>query len=365
MGLNRTLLTFTLGIASAFIIGALVLRLQGYQVARSFGALLEYSVLNRRALFNTLARATPLLLTGMSASIAFGSGAINLGQPGQLIWGAMIATLCGLWIDAPSIIMLPLLLIAGMAGGALWASIAVFLRRRYEMDEFITTLMLNFIADYCTFYLVAVVVFDPTLYSTATPSINVGGVLGRINHFPTEFVVAGVVCSALYIWIRYTRIGYELRLLGQNSIFTRTGGCDNNRNFSRAMVVSGALAGLAGALLIMGGQQHRFVRGIGANYGWDGVMIAIVAATGLGATTFYALFFGVLQTGSLGMEIETAVPSEFVLVFQAGVVLLVVAARESSQVLLDKIMVILRSRNAGRAREPSAKKRVIQPPPLG
>lgn len=332
-----------IGILGAGLVGMLILWAQGYQPFRSFGALLNYSVFNSRALLNTFARAAPLLLTGLSASVSFRSGAVNLGQLGQLIFSAMVVTIFGLWIDGPPIIIVPLLLCVGMISGGLWAGIAVVLRRRFGMDEFITTLMLNFIADYLALYLVVVVLIDPGLASTATPPINPGGVLPRISNIPSEFIIALIVCALVYVWTRYTTAGYEMKLLGQNSMFTRAGGCDNMRNFSHAMLVSGALAGLAGALLITGGQQHRFLPGIGANYGWDGVMIAIVASSSVGATLFYSLFFAILQNGSLGMEIETSVPSEFVLVFQAFVVLSVVAVRESFHVLLNWISVRMRS----------------------
>lgn len=116
---------------------------------------------------------------------------------------------------------------------------------------------------------------------------------------------------------------------------TRTGGCRNRENFTRAILLSGALAGLSGALLILGGLQHRFLKGMEANYGWDGVMIAI------GAAGIYALFFAVLQTGAMGMELETAVPSEFVLVFQAVTVLFVVAIRESAHILIHRTVAAL------------------------
>ena len=343
----QEILTIAFGIVSACAVGIILLRAQNYQALRSFGALLNYSVFNGTALSNTLVKSAPLLLTGISAAIAFGSGAVNLGQPGQLILGAIMVTLVGLWVDAHPIIMVPLLFCVGIAAGSLWAGVAVLLRRLFDMDEFITTLMLNFIAEYFAIYLASVVLIDNNLSSVITPPINSGGFLPQFGRFPTEILIALVVFAGIYIWVRYTRVGYELKLLGKNSVFTRVGGCDNNANFSRAMMVSGALAGLAGTLLIMGGQQHRFIRGIGANYAWDGVMIAIVAASGIGATLFYAFFFGILQTGSLGMEIETTVPSEFVLVFQAFVVLFVVAARESMHVLLDKIKVRIYSRTVG------------------
>ena len=100
--------------------------------------------------------------------------------------------------------------------------------------------------------------------------------------------------------------------------------------------MTGALAGLAGGLIVMSG-PHRFIKGLGANYAWDGVMIAVVANNDLIATLFYGLFFATLQSGALGMELVTAVPSEFIMILQAIMVLVIVAGREYINLLLERL----------------------------
>jgi ABC-type uncharacterized transport system permease subunit len=135
---------------------------------------------------------------------------------------------------------------------------------------------------------------------------------------------------------------------GQNSLFARLGGCNIDRNFVTVMLVTGALAGLAGGLVVMGG-PHRFIKGIGANYAWDGIMIAIVANNGILASLFYGIFFSAIQTGALGMELITAVPSEISQVLQAVLVLVIVASRESLNALFD--WRTARERARGRMRE--------------
>ena len=332
------------GILVAFIMGMVILTLQGYDAPESFLSLFDYSLLSGSSLNNTLVKFTPLLLTGLSAAIAFGSNAVNLGQPGQLLMGAMAATCMGMWVSLPSIMMVPLLMITAMSAGMLWSGIAAILKIRFRMNEFITTLMLNFIAEYFTLYLISGPLLDPDLYSPMTIPITKTGVLPYINGFPTAFIIAIFAFVSIYIFWQKTKIGYELRIMGKNSFFSFTGGCDNRRNFMITMLISGALAGLAGSMLIQGGMQHRFLKGLGASYAWDGVMIAIVANNGILGTGFYSLFFGMLQTGSLGMEMETSVPSEFVLVFQAITVLFVVASRESAHLIIDKVAVISRIR---------------------
>lgn len=353
--MKKQLIASVSGILVAFIMGMIILTLQGYDAPASFISLFDYSLLSGSSFNNTLVKATPLILTGLSAAIAFGSNAVNLGQPGQLLIGAMAATCLGMAVDLPPFIMVPLLMVTAMAAGMLWSGIAALLKIRFRMNEFITTLMLNFVAEYTTLYLISGPLIDPKLYSPMTEPIHSGGTLPYINGFPTAFIIALSALVIIYIFWQKTKTGYELRIMGKNALFTFTGGCDNRRNFIITMLISGALAGLAGSMLIQGGLQHRFLKGIGAGYAWDGVMIAIVANNGIIGTGFYSLFFGMLQTGALGMELETHVPSEFVLVFQAIAVLFVVASRESAHLIIDKVAVLSRiRRRAGSSKEDTA-----------
>ncbi len=347
--MNKNALTALAGIGAALAAGHVVLWAQGYPALPSYAALFSYSLFSKFAIVSTLNKATPLVLTGLSAAVGFGSDCVNLGQPGQFLIGAMAVAALGIACDLPAPIMIPLAITVALAAGALWAGIAAWLRRRFNMDEFITTLMLNFIADYFTLYLISGPMWDRATYSPMTKMTNPGSWLPMWDGLSSAF---GLSCAAFLItWVIWDRskLGYEWRVMGQNSVFSRVGGCDNKSNFTRAMLVSGALAGLAGGLMIIGGMQHRFVKGMGANYAWDGVMIAIVAANGIVPTGLYALFFAAIQTGAMGMELETAVPSEFALVLQAIVVLFVVASRESTRLLISRLAAHLRARAAARA----------------
>ena len=345
--MRKQVITALLGIVVAFAMGMLILSLQGYRAAAGFRSLFAYSLGSRFALAATFEKSAPLILAGLSAAVGFGAGTVNLGQPGQLIAGAITATVVGIVVDLPAVVMVPLLLCSAALAGALWAGIAALMRRWFAMDEFITTLMLNFVADYFVLYLISGPMLDPEMFSPMTRAINPGGVLGFIGGFPVTIAVAVVAVGAVWVTWNGTKGGYELRMTGSNSLFARLGGIRTDRTYLLAMVVSGALAGLAGGLLVMGSRQHRFIKGLGANYAWDGVMIAIIAANGVLSTFLYALFFGVLQTGAMGMELETAVPSEFVLVFQAITVLFVVASRESAHLIVDRMVA---TRTAYRAR---------------
>ncbi len=332
-----------LGILVALIIGALIMLLQGFNPLTTYGALFSFSLFGLFPLATTLRNSVPLILTGLSASVAFASGPVNLGQPGQLLMGALFAAAGGLYFHFPPIIQIPILLLLAMLGGAFWSGVAAWFRRWFNMDEFITTLMLNMIADFLTYWAISFPLADKTAFSPMTAQIDKAGWMPEFGKFNTNIIVMLIAFGVIwFVFSRFTA-GYEWRLTGQNSLFARLGGCKIDRNYVTVMLVTGALAGLAGGLVLMAG-PHRFLKGLGANYAWDGVMIAVVANNGLIGTLLFGFFFSSLQTGALGMELITAVPGEFIQVLQAVIVLVIVAGRGTLDLLLDRIMVQRKTR---------------------
>lgn len=333
--MGRNLLSGVLGIGVALLLGALIMGLQGYDPLATYGALFSFSLFGLYPLATTLNMAVPLILTGLSASVAFAAGPVNLGQPGQLLMGALLATMVGLAVDLPAILMIPLLLLAALMGGALWAGLAALLRLWFNMSEFITTLMLNMIADFLTLWAITQPLADPAAFSPMTPAISANGWLPEFGPLNSSVIIMLLAFGVIWFVYNHWTAGYEWRMTGQNALFARLGGCAINRNYLAVMLVTGALAGLAGGLVMMAG-PHRFLRGLGANYAWDGVMIAVVANNGLTGTLLYGSFFAALQSGALGMELITAVPSEFIQVLQAVIVLVGVAARVYLEVVRDR-----------------------------
>jgi len=333
--MKRKVLVNVVGVLLAFLLGALVMLLQGYNPLETYYRLFEYSLAPGKITY-TLSKSVPLILTGMSASVAFASGPINLGQPGQLVMGALFATIGGIYIDLPPVLMVPFLLLLAMLGGALWSGVAALLKHWFNMSEFITTLMLNMIADFFTAWAITYPFFEENANHPQTPLISVSGWMPEWGNFNSSVIV--MVLAFVVVWFIMNRstAGYEWRLSGQNSLFSRLGGVNISKNYIVVMLLTGALAGLAGGLVIMAG-PHRFIKGIGANYAWDGVMIAMVANSGIILTLIFGFFFSVLQTGSLGMELITAVPKELIQVLQAVIVLIVVAGRGYFETLFAKL----------------------------
>ena len=314
------------GVALALLFGAVLAALLGYPPFDGYRALLRYSIGSTAKGSITAANAVPLVLTGLSAAIAFASGPVNLGQPGQLLMGLLFTTVGGLYVHLPSVLEIPILLTLAALGGAMWAGVAAYAKRRLGMDEFIVTLMLNEIGRLLTDWAIASPLQDPTAGSVTTKAIDRRGWMPKVGTWSTSiFVGVGAVAIAWVVVHRFVD-GYEWRMAGQAPLFARLGGVDVDRNITSVMLFTGGLAGLAGGVLLMAG-PHRFVKGLGGNYGWDGVMIAVVAVNAILAVLLYGLLFSALQTGAIGMEILADIPAEFIQILQAAIVLITVAAR--------------------------------------
>ncbi len=339
-------ITVFLGVVTAILIGMLMLASQGYSPMDSYASILKYSLSTHVGMSNTINRAVFLLIAGASAAIALGSGASNLGQFGQLLMGAMAATVIGLYVKLPAVILIPLMIVGGMAAGAAYAGIAALGRRCFGMNEFIITLMLNFIADYFTRYLITNPLKDPSASWPASPVVPQQAILPAINKIDcAAFLMIAVYLFAVF-YMRNSRTGYEMRIMGKNGIFARVGGCRTDKNFMKVMLASGALAGLVGVMMIMGAsQQHRFLGGLGQSYADDGLMISIVSGNNISGVFIYAIIFSIFQSGSTGMQLDTGVPSEFTKMLIAITVLSVVAFRSYSGIFMDRLSALKRTRS--------------------
>ncbi len=334
--LQSALIAF-LGIVTAVLLGMLLLTWQGYDAFSSYGAVFKYSLASPFALGTTLERTAIVGLVALAATTTFTSGASNLGMFGQIMAGAIAATAIGS-LPLPGIILVPLMFAGGALAGAFLALIAALLRKYFGMDEFITTLMFNFIMNYFTDFLVNTSMRDPSVSWPMSPVIQNAGVLPKLFGFiDISFFLVVFIFVASYIFWSRTRTGYEMRMMGSNPIFAKIGGAATGPDFMKAMLLSGAYSGMAGVILIAGsGQQNRFLPGMGENFANEGLMIAIVSNNNVFVALFYSLVFSILNTGSTGMQLETSVPLEFITMLIGLTVMAVVVFREASTPLLAK-----------------------------
>ena len=309
---------------ASFLVGlaicSILIAASDKSVYDSYKALFDGAFGSRRAIYETLVQATPLIFTGLAAAFAFRAKVWNIGGEGQFFAGAMGAFFVSdLWSDVlPRAVMVPVLFIGAVAAGALWASIAGVLKARYDTNEIITTVMLNFIILLILSYLLGDLWRAPDTYyfqterlpeSTHLP-LMIGG-----SRLHWGFGVALGMAVAVLVVLRRTALGYEVRGVGMN----RTAGSYKGISISRitvlVMIISGSLAGMAGAAELSG-VHHRLQLDISNNFGFVGIIIALVGRLHPVGVIASAIGFGALVNGATTMQIQTGIPAALVDVIQ-------------------------------------------------
>jgi ABC-type uncharacterized transport system permease subunit len=276
----------------------------------------------------TLRWATPLIFTGLSVSVAFRAGIFNVGAEGQVYIGAFAATWVAITLTSlPKVVIVPLAFLAGGLAGALWASIAGWMKVRYGANEVVITLMMNYIATLFTEYLVRYPFYTPGTAGESVSTVAIAPQAELITMIPGTHVTTGLIYGliaayAVYYWNKKTVSGYELKILGTNPRFAQFGGIDVPRRQMQVMALSGALAGLAGAVEILG-VQRRFITRFAVGLGFDGVTVALLAQNNPLGVPFGALFMGAIKSGGLALEMFSNVPRAMVTAL-VGIIILTV-----------------------------------------
>jgi general nucleoside transport system permease protein len=240
---------------------------------------------------------TPLILTGLSVAVALRIGAWNIGAEGQFYAGAFAATGIALFIPGPTIVMLPLMFVAGALGGLIWILVPTLARAYADVSELITTLLLNFVATLLVYYVSTGPWLDPGGHALATTA--------RLKHDVPEFFglvhwgfpIAVLMAVGLAVAFSFTRWGYEVRIAGSNAQAAKYAGMPFRRHLIVVMLLSGAIAGIAG-MLEVAGTVHRLQGGISNNFGYLGIMVAVLArGSSIGVIAGAALMAVILNSG--------------------------------------------------------------------
>jgi simple sugar transport system permease protein len=275
----------------------------------------------------TIVTAVPLLFAGLAVALAFRSGLFNIGAQGQFIFGAIGASYIGFAYELPPLIHVPLVLIAGIVLGGLFGGFVGLLKAKTGAHEVIVTIMLNYIASLFILWLLKTQAFlreerqDPI-----APEVNASAQLpkllgGDLRLHLGIFIALGVTWFVWWLLTRST-LGFKFRAVGANSNAARTAGISVPFVTTATMFISGGLAGLGGAVHLIG-TEYALTAGIAGSIGFDAITVALLGqATPLG-TLLGALLFGALQTGSRTLLSNTGTPSEIVQVIQALIVLFI------------------------------------------
>lgn len=282
-----------------------------------------------KPLTDTMLRATPLIIAGLAIAVSFTAGLFNIGVQGQLMMGAVVGGFVGFYFQLPIGLHLLVAIIGAVAGGALWGLIPGLLKAKLGANEVIVTIMLNSVAVYLLQYILTTNVFVgeggiPGKSQKIAPSAELPLLLGESFRLHWGFILA--LLAAVFVWwlLKRSTFGFELRAAGANQAAARTAGIHVSRTLMLTLVLSGALAGLAGTAPVLG--TEKFISGgVAASYGFDAITVALLGKSSPVGVVLAGLLFGALNAGSAIMQ-SVDIPVDIVQITQAVIVLLIAAS---------------------------------------
>lgn len=327
-------------VLAAFAVGAVIIRLLGANPLEGFKELLDGAFGGRQELADTAVKAAPILLVGAGICVAFRARVINIGGEGQILMGALLATVTALAVpDLPRPVLIPLVLAAGSVGGGLWGAVPGALKAYRGVNEILSTIMLNLVAVQIVNYLLRDPLIDPAQTSAGSripqterlsPNADLPILLGDTRlHLGVVVAVLAAVATWALLW--RTVAGYRIRAVGAGPPAAQYAGMPVAPMTTLALTVSGALCGLAGAILVFGSESHRFVTdgsatGFTGSAGFNGIVAALFGGLHPLATIPASFLFGGLLVGANAMQRAIQVPAAVIVAINGIVVTFVVAS---------------------------------------
>jgi len=312
----------------AILLGGLLLFITGSNPFTVYRALLE-GALEGTGLRNSIKRSVPIIGMALAVGVAIRSGLLNLGVEAQLVLGGLAGTAATLALPAGLSGTLVGMCVGAIAGTT-WALLAAFGQTRLQVPLLISTLLLNFIGRGIASYIVRFWLSDSGIEAVATkpipdssrlPSIPGADSISWLEGTDWSLIIVLGLAVILAVWQTRTRGGFETRVIGLNQMFGRYGGVAVNPRSTQVMALSGGIAGLVGAMLVLG-EQGRYFDGelVRSNFAWTGLMVALLAATRPGVIVIAGFGFAALQIGGLSMQRTVGVEAQFSLVIQALII---------------------------------------------
>ena len=326
---ESTFIHILLSIFLGFLVGAIFLKIMGLSVGAAYGRLLN-SVTSLKGISYVIVYAVPYIVAGLSVAFSFKTGVFNIGAEGQFVVGSMAAVVTSLLgASLPKPILIPLCFLAAMAVGALWGIIVGVLKTRWGINEVLSMIMFNWIAFYLSNFIAGIPAIKNEGTAEATKNIADNASL----LFSKDFIKSAGLCptanwgilmaiaAMLLVWfiIEKTTLGYELKAVGYNKFAAEYGGISVNRSILTALAISGALAGLAGALQVMGMGKRISIFTSQEGFGFAGIVVALIGVSNPFGVFVAGLFYGALMYGGSKLNLE-GVPTQLVSVIVGTVV---------------------------------------------
>lgn len=333
----------------AFIVGAVFILMTGNSPIDAYAALFGGSLGGLNRIGETLLKTTPLIFTGLSIAFAFRCGLFNIGAEGQFVIGSLFTVAAGyIFRDLPGFILIPVILLSGAIGGGLWASIPGVLKAKFGINEVIVTIMLNYVSLFLSNFFVRTALNPSRLQGTEIKAYSVmlpdkarlpllSDIIPGFGSSSAHIGIFIAIIVAIFIWfvLFKTTFGYEVRSVGSNPSGAEYGGISVAKNIILSMVVSGMLAGLAGATLVSG-LTFKIDQAAGTpQYGFTGIAVALVGKSHPLGVLASALLFGILSNGARKMQIA-GIPQEVVGIIQ-GIIIIFIAGEVILRYVPDMI----------------------------
>ena len=312
----------------------------GTAVGGSYASLFQGSVFNFGAesfqqavvpLTRSIDYAVPLIAAGLGIALSFRAGLFNIGGQGQILVGAAAAGWVGFSFDLPAVVHVPLAILAGIVGGAIWSGIVGVLRARTGANEVVLTIMLNYVALYLVSYLLRTpgLLQAPGSTNPISPATKDSAVLpplfGARYGVDVGFIVAIIAVVVVWWLVNKSSLGFRFRTIGENPRAARVAGMSVPTLTVWVLVISGALVGIAGAYQVQGAVTSGFTSGIDAGIGFDAITVALLGRSKPWGVFWAAILFGVLKNGGYAMQAANGIPIDIVGVIQALIVLFIAA----------------------------------------
>ena len=317
---------YVIAVLAAFAAVGILIGLMGFDVVRAYTTILFTSFRTPNGFIQTLLKFVPLVLQALAFTVPLAAGKFNIGGEGQLIVGAIGATAVGIvFADLPLVLLLPLVILAGAFCGAIWGAIPAWLLYQFNMNEILTTVLLNFVSFSIIDYVATEIWRDPAAGHPTTIPIGSGGELPLLISSPplhTGIILALLIAVAVYIYTDKTSAGYELIATGANPRASGVYGISVRRIFMLSLIIGGMLGGLSGSIEVAG-NHHRLIEGLQSNFLLLGIIIGLIAKGNNLAVPFVAFFIAILEVGASAMQRTLSIPGEMVLIVEALILLFV------------------------------------------